>query len=94
MTTELRRYCHARVEFSIFTFLFLQKEKYHTHLALLYLEQVLKMRRDPSCSLENLNRQRYECQRKLCKVDTTDAKYILIVVYISYLDFVVNESEE
>jgi len=43
----------------------LEKEKYHTHLALLYLEQVLKMRREPSSSLENLNKQRAKLRRML-----------------------------
>lgn len=56
-----------------FVFLFLQKEKYHTHLALIYLEEVLKMRRDPSCSLDNLNKQRYVWQWELCKVYTVAA---------------------
>ncbi|XP_067054728.1 transforming growth factor-beta receptor-associated protein 1-like [Acropora muricata] len=36
----------------------LEKEKYHTHLALLSLEQVLKMKRKPSSSLESINNQR------------------------------------
>lgn len=40
---------------------FWQKEKYHTHLALLYLEQVLKMKRKPSSSLESINNQRLAC---------------------------------
>lgn len=42
-----------------------EKEKYHTHLALLYLEQVLKMRRDPSCSLDNLDKQRAKLRHLL-----------------------------
>lgn len=42
-----------------------EKEKYHTHLALLYLEQVLKMRREPSCSLEKLNVQRTRLRHML-----------------------------
>nr|XP_058955595.1 transforming growth factor-beta receptor-associated protein 1-like [Pocillopora verrucosa] len=42
-----------------------EKEKYHTHLALLYLEEVLKMRRDPSCSLGNLDKQRVKLRAML-----------------------------
>ena len=41
-----------------FSFL-LQKEKYHTHLAVLYLEEVLRLKADPTSSLDTLNRERF-----------------------------------
>lgn len=36
----------------------LEKEKYHTHLAVLYLEEVLRLKADPSSPLETLNKER------------------------------------
>ncbi|XP_068709576.1 transforming growth factor-beta receptor-associated protein 1-like isoform X2 [Montipora foliosa] len=42
-----------------------KKEKYHTHLALLYLEQVFKMRREPSSSIDSINNQRAKLRHML-----------------------------
>lgn len=50
---------------------FWQKEKYHTHLALLCLEQVLKMKRKPSSSLESINNQRFACSEIFLRDVTT-----------------------
>lgn len=39
---------------------FFQKEKYHTHLAVLYLDAVLKLRENQNSKKEDLDKARYE----------------------------------
>ena len=50
-------YQNDHSEYHLLLLLF-QKEKYHTHLAVLYLEEVLRLRSDPATSIEALNKKR------------------------------------
>ncbi|XP_031565710.1 transforming growth factor-beta receptor-associated protein 1-like [Actinia tenebrosa] len=52
------------LEFLIFTKK-IDKEKFHTHLALLYLEQVFSARRDPSSSVETIQKAREKLRNLL-----------------------------
>ncbi|KXJ14514.1 Transforming growth factor-beta receptor-associated protein 1-like, partial [Exaiptasia diaphana] len=63
----LQRYPEAQViylEYLVFT-MKIQKEKFHTHLAVLYLERVFSLRREPSCSVETVEGARMKLQNLL-----------------------------